>query len=309
MLLGLAWPWGAEAARIRAWGDLDEEDYPVPEGDDFVAISTSGGRNLALREDGSIVQWANALGNVLPDKWPVPEDKGFVAIAAGRRSLAIRSDGSLASWGTSPAAFPGNDYVAVAIGNENIVLLYEDGTVWQIGHCWSRQCRLPRGEYVAIDAEDLKTVGLRADGSVVSTPASKRFPDPSGNDFVAVAAGIGHFLALREDGSLAAWGGSNEYGQLDVPDGNDFAAIAAGASYSLALRDDGSLTAWGRDLRGRLDVPPGNRFVAISANGGTGLALEVPEPSALVGLLSLGVVGGLLVWRRARRRARAERVL
>ena len=310
LLLGLAGPWGAEAARIRAWGDLGEEDYPVPEGDDFLAISAGADRNLALREDGSIVQWSNWLGEIHPDKWPIPEDKDFVAISpGGTRSLAIRSDGSLVSWGTTPVAPEGNDYVAVALGNENMVLLTEDGTVRQGGHCWSGDCKLPRGKYVAIDAEGHMTVGLMGDGSVVSTPTVHESPEtiPSGNDFVA--AGAGHVLALREDGSLVAWGGKNEDGELDVPEGNEFVAIAAGAAYSVALRDDGSLSAWGRDLWGRLDVPPGNRFIAISAYGPHGLALEVPEPSALVGLLSMGVVGGLVAWWRTRRRACAERVL
>ena len=40
------------------------------------------------------------------------------------------------------------------------------------------------------------------------------------NDFVAIAAGYGHSLAIKEDGSIVGWGW-NRSGQTTVPDGND----------------------------------------------------------------------------------------
>jgi len=54
------------------------------------------------------------------------------------------------------------------------------------------------------------------------------------NDFVAVAAGAYHNLALKSDGSLVVWG-RNNYGQINVPVGNDFVAIAAGSWHNLAI--------------------------------------------------------------------------
>ncbi len=41
---------------------------------------------------------------------------------------------------------------------------------------------------------------------------------PPGNGFVAVTGGSSHHIALRADGSVAAWG-DNAHGQLNVPDG------------------------------------------------------------------------------------------
>src|SRR3972149_2150136 len=67
---------------------------------------------------------------------------------------------------------------------------------------------------------------------------------PTGNDFVAIAAGGLHSLALKSDGSLAGWG-NNDFGQATVPTGNDFVAIAAGSYHSLALKSDGSLAGGG----------------------------------------------------------------
>ena len=99
--------------------------------------------------------------------------------------------------------------------------------------------------------------------------SAEHYPVPAGNDFKAIAAGGYHSLALRQDGSLVAWGW-NDYGQCDVPEGNDFVAIAAGHWHSLALRADGSIAAWGR----RADAPVGKDFVAITAGSNHNLALK-----------------------------------
>jgi alpha-tubulin suppressor-like RCC1 family protein len=94
-------------------------------------------------------------------------------------------------------------------------------------------------------------------------------PIPDDNDFVAVAAGKMHFLALRADGSLWACG-HNGYGQTDVPDGN-FVAIAACSYHNLAIRDEGNLAAWGSNW----DEPPsGNDYIGIAAGALHNLALR-----------------------------------
>ena len=64
-------------------------------------------------------------------------------------------------------------------------------------------------------------------------------PLPDGNDFVAIAAGGYHTLALRMDGSIFACG-DNYWGECNVPDGN-YVAIGAGTTQSLAIREDLSL--------------------------------------------------------------------
>ncbi len=64
-------------------------------------------------------------------------------------------------------------------------------------------------------------------------------------DLVAVAAGSGHSLGLKADGSIVAWG-DNDYGQCNVPAPNTgFVGVAAGDRHSLGLKADGSIVAWG----------------------------------------------------------------
>ncbi len=74
---------------------------------------------------------------------------------------------------------------------------------------------------------------------------------------VAMAAGDGHVLALRADGTVTAWG-QNDYGQARVPDDvTNVVGIAAGSTHSLALRGDGTVRFWGNIYsRGVSNAPP-----------------------------------------------------
>src|SRR2546425_442158 len=58
-----------------------------------------------------------------------------------------------------------------------------------------------------------------------------------GTHFVRVAAGYGHNLALKQDGTVVAWGYNNS-GRATVPVGlsNNVVSIAAGASHNLVLK-------------------------------------------------------------------------
>src|SRR5204863_5624930 len=76
----------------------------------------------------------------------------------------------------------------------------------------------------------------------------------------------------RLDGTVVAWGNNNS-GQTKVPsDLTNAVAIAAGAYHSLALRDNGTVTAWGDNLDSEgvfagQSIPPAglSQVVAISA--------------------------------------------
>jgi hypothetical protein len=132
------------------------------------------------------------------------------------------------------------------------------------------------------------TADLSATAWFASTPGSlvawgwnadEQTNVPDGTDFVAIATGRYHSLALKSDGSLVAWG-NNDKGQTNVPGGTDFVAIAAGEYHSLALKSDGSLVAWGVSDGGEqdngqvTDVPGGTDFVAIAGGFRHCLALE-----------------------------------
>lgn len=96
---------------------------------------------------------------------------------------------------------------------------------------------------------------------------------------VAVSAGMYHSMALKREGTVAAWGGDGtDYQEVnDVPPGlSDAVAISAGGSISLALKVDGTVVAWGYNgPDGATNVPAGlSDVIAISAGGYHSLALQ-----------------------------------
>ncbi len=112
---------------------------------------------------------------------------------------------------------------------------------------------------------------LPADGAAVfsSTPVQVTFSDPInfesaiaggltltlGGAARALAAGCGHTVALKNDGTLLAWGG-NDHAQTIIPGGlTSVASITAGCNHSLALRTDGTVVAWGDTSQGQTSVP------------------------------------------------------
>jgi alpha-tubulin suppressor-like RCC1 family protein len=92
-----------------------------------------------------------------------------------------------------------------------------------------------------------------------------RVKSPTGIQWVKIAAGDSHCLAIQSNGSLWAWG-RNDFGQLGdgtfqnrnepirIGSATNWGAITAGRRFSLALENDGRLWAWGSDSCGQLGL-------------------------------------------------------
>lgn len=117
---------------------------------------------------------------------------------------------------------------------------------------------------------------------------------PSGGTFVQVSAGYDHGLALRANGTVAAWGGvgsdmCDTCGQGTVPVDEEYlgqdiqyTAVSAGECFNLVLRSNGTIWAWGWNDRGQTTPIPDNNpnatgfvpYIAIKAGGHHGVALK-----------------------------------
>jgi len=103
--------------------------------------------------------------------------------------------------------------------------------------------------------------GQLGDGTTTSRSLSGDIR--TGSDVVQVAAGNGHGLALRSDGTVWAWGfnGLGELGDgtrtsrstpVRVIGLTGVTQVAASGAFSLALRSDGTVWAWGDNRAGQL---------------------------------------------------------
>jgi alpha-tubulin suppressor-like RCC1 family protein len=227
---------------MLSWGGDDFFDEPnMPSGlSNIVAIATGYDVSVALRSNGTVVAWGWGNASDVP-----PGLTNVVAIAAGTdHCLALRNNGTVALWGddgqTNFAAGLSN-VLAVAGGTGCTLALLNDGTVMA-------NTSLPAGvsNVVALATSGAISV-VRNDGTVVAQPYSFGIPEdmpPSGlSNVVALAGGANHTLALRSDGTMAAWGagtpsywGEPHLGQSTMPTGlRNVMAIAGGGWRSMAL--------------------------------------------------------------------------
>lgn len=107
-------------------------------------------------------------------------------------------------------------------------------------------------------------------GSVTNLP-------PDLTNVVAVAGGLDHALALRDDGTVVAWGTDSGYGETFVPPGlSNVVSISAGWLFSLALQTNGTVVSWG--IPRAVPPPDLTNAIAISAGGHQfGLALRADK--------------------------------
>jgi alpha-tubulin suppressor-like RCC1 family protein len=299
---GAVWAWGWNGYGQLGDGSLTDRSTPVQVSglSDVADVSAGGYHSLARKTDGTVWAWGldtqGQLGLGYPFSVSIPTriastgDPGslFVQVAARRHSLAVRSDGTVWAWGEnnrfvlgtdsiphsgSPLQVPGlADVKTVAAGEVHSLALTMDGTVWAWGSNGAGQLGDGSPSYVA------SGTFMRA------TPG----PVPSLSTVTAIAAGNSHSLALRDDGTVWAWG-YNYDGQLgdgtgmtrntpvQVPGLTGVIAIGAGNSFSMAVKADGSVWTWGANNYGQL---------------GDGTTTKRLSPVQVVGLTDVVSVAG-----------------
>jgi len=129
---------------------------------------------------------------------------------------------------------------------------------------------------VAVAGGEAHSLALRSDGTLAAwgNDFNGTATIPNGlSNVVAIATGFYHNLVLRADGTLGAWGYSY-YGSTNVPAGlSNIVAIACGAYHNLALRNDGIVVGWAGDDPREISIPSGLSNVVAVAAGDYSLAL------------------------------------
>jgi predicted secreted protein len=247
---------------VLAWGDNLNGQTNVPTGLTGVTAITAGYyHTVALKSNGTVVAWGeNSSGQTT-----IPAGLSNVTAIAGGgyHTVALKSDGTVLAWGYNPygqTTIPAglSNVTAIAAGDHHTVALKSDGTVVAWGYNGYGQTTLPAGltGVTAIAAKNSHTLALKIDGTMAAC-GSDGYGETSGTpmtwwpywtainpvtlngqtlgNVTAIAAGSYHTLALKNDGTVRAWG-DNEQGQAMVPAGlSGVTAIAAGYYHTVAL--------------------------------------------------------------------------
>ena len=169
--------------------------------------------------------------------------------------------------------------VAVNLKNHYTVGLKYDGTLVVAGKPPEDWDLSDWTDIVKIDTAGMDMVGLKRDGTVISTRE-----DVSGwNQIIDVNIGEYHILGLRADGTVVAVGNERMYNHLAVDDWTDIVAIDSGGMHTVGLKLDGTVVAVGYNKDGQCDVSDWSNIVAIWTEYENTIGLKSDGTAVLVG--------------------------
>jgi hypothetical protein len=235
---------------VARWGIYQDEANIVAGLSNITAIA-SAGYNLALTKDGIV------LGFRFDTSRPaVDPTTGLLAPSNSAPVRLVTVHGQVLS-----------NVVGLASMDFTPVILKSDGTVFCLGY----QTPGTPPEQPSFEEHDGR-IYMYLGGESWRLPYEYTSADPvmvGGevlSNVVSLASSGGRVLALKKNGTVVTWGGSDD-GQSQVPAGlSNVIAIAVWLNSSLALKTDGTVVAWGGNPAGQTSVPAGlSNVVAISA--------------------------------------------
>jgi len=293
---GTMWAWGNNGSGQLGDGTTDNSLVPIEAGDadgdtfqdtDWVGVDAGTNHTAALKADGTLWSWGSNAWGQLGDGAnttrinPVQEFSGatdWVVTTAGYfRTVSMKADGTLWAWGRNNVGQLGDGTTAdkntptlianleslwteTSTGEFHTAALKADGTLWTWG---------------------ANTAGQLGDGTTTDrlTPVQEA---TAATDWVAVATGTNHTVALKADGTLWAWGNNGE-GRLgdgtttdqsmpvqEATAATDWVAVDAGSYHTVALKADGTLWAWGSNYYGQLgDGSTTDRWTPVQEDSGS----------------------------------------
>ncbi|QOY89885.1 InlB B-repeat-containing protein [Paludibaculum fermentans] len=252
---------------------------------DVVAVSAGSDRALALRKNGTVVEWANS--GLLSS--PVAQGlTNVVAVSSGYYySFALLSDGTVVAWGygsTAPPATGWSNIVALATADAFCLALRADGTVSGVGTDNNGELSIPSNlsNVIQVSANSGMVLALQSNGAVI--PWGIYAPQtPAGLEPLTRIAALSSVTAagIKADGTVTVW--SNNPNQLTtIPSGVNNIVDITGKQLVMAVRNDGTVKAWGNTGYGLTEFAANLAHTrTISASFYYGLAILDKAPVLL----------------------------
>ncbi len=210
-----------------------------------------------MEDDGTVVAWGALDQSLVPAGL-----SNVVTLAQGCSApIVVLGNGSVVTWPTNANYVPPSGLSNVVAGSSGFhvtlgvlpfgLALKSDGTV--AGWGWNHE-----GEATGVPTTNPPSASSTLKVTLGGVGLS---------NVVSVAAASSWSLALKNDGTVVAWG-DNTYGQTNTPPGlSNIVSISALGGHGLALKSDGTIVSWGDNSYGQTNVPPGLSNVVAIAGG------------------------------------------
>jgi alpha-tubulin suppressor-like RCC1 family protein len=263
---------------ISGWGDNTfGDEYSAPAGvSNLIAVAAGAYFSGAIKNDGTVVTWGasfNGLNGLQPAGLT---NMTAIGIGSADYCVALKKDGSVTAWGDNtygetmiPSA--ATNVVAIAAGDNHVLVLRADGTVVAWGNSASGATNVPAGlsNVVAVAAGASISMALKSDGTVVGW-GDNTYHDldalPGLSNVAGIAAGYPFTAVVYQNGSVQVFTTFTGYGSANVPgDLTNAIALSASEENLVALKSDGTVDSWGY-----LNVIPALANVPAGLNQPTG---------------------------------------
>ncbi len=310
---GTLWAWGFNGdIGLLGNGSTGTEFSPIQIGtiNTWKEVGSGTTNSFAIKEDGTLWGWGSnssgQLGTGSTSQFSlIPVQVGtstWKMVQTGNsHTVAIKSDGTLWAWGNNEKATLGDgtfvnkstptlinsstNWKAVSCNNSRNIAVKEDGTLWVWG----------------MNSPALGVLGSGSSVSHITVPTQIG----TETNWKEAVSGMGHFLAVKNDGTLWVWGGGTN-GQLGTGNtsniflptqiGTDinWATVASDNQFSLGINTDGTLWAWGQNFNGVLgDGTQTNLLVPTQITTDTNWAAIAASFAATI---ALKTDGSLYAW-------------
>jgi len=266
---GTLWLYGAGSAGQLGDNTTVGKSSPVQTisgGTDWAQAECATTATAAIKTDGTLWTWGTNIDGSLGYTGPntssptqtVSGGTDWAQVSCGQFHMAaIKTDGTLWTWGrnsngqlgdgtTTAKSSPtqtisgGTDWAEVSCGNDYVVAVKTDGTLWS----WGSNNKGQLGNNTTTKKS-----------SPIQTVAG-------GTDWVIADGGFDHTAAIKTDGTLWLWGDSYALGDGTITDrsspvqtissGTDWEQVKCGYNITAALKTDGTWWTWGANWTAQL---------------------------------------------------------